>query len=377
VPTRAPTIAHLDAESGFSGGESQVFLLLEGLRSRGWDNLLICPPGSASERAARERGFAVRTRAMRNSLDLPAVLGLARDLRAARADLAHFHTARAHWLGGLAARLAGVPAVATRRMDKRLRPGLRSRMTYTALARRTAAISGVVEEQLARGGVPRERLVRIEDAVDPAALRPTRAREAVRAELGAAPDDCVLLALGALVERKGHDLALRALAELARGGRAVRLWIAGEGPERAALQALAQSLGIGERARLLGRRADVPDLLAAADVVAMPSRAEGMGVAALEAMAAGRPVVAARVGGLGEAVQHERTGLLVEPDDAPALAAALARLVDDRALAARLGAAGPARIAERYHASRMCDAYDALYREVLAEAGRAPEVRRA
>jgi glycosyltransferase involved in cell wall biosynthesis len=109
----------------------------------------------------------------------------------------------------------------------------------------------------------------------------------------------------------------------------------------------------------------------------MPSRAEGLGVVALEAMAAGRPVVATRVGGLGEAVQHERTGLLVERPEAALLAAALARLVDDRELAARLGAAGPARIAERYHADRMCDAYDALYREVLAESGRALEVRRA
>lgn len=339
--------------------------------------MLICPPGSASERVARERGFAVRARSMRNTFDLPAVLGLARDLRAAGADLVHFHTARAHWLGGLAARLIGVPAVATRRMDKRLRPGLRTRLTYASLARRTAAISGSVQAQLEAGGVPRARLVRIEDAVDPQTLRPSRSREAVRAELGAGPGDSVLLTLGALVERKGHDLALRAAAELASGGRDVRLWIAGEGPARESLEALAAELGLGERARLLGARADVPDLLAAADVFLMPSRAEGLGVAALEAMAAGRPVVATRVGGLGEAVQHERTGLLIERPDAALLAAALARLLDDPALASRLGAAGPARITERYHASRMCAAYEALYREVLAESGRTLEARSA
>jgi glycosyltransferase involved in cell wall biosynthesis len=99
----------------------------------------------------------------------------------------------------------------------------------------------------------------------------------------------------------------------------------------------------------------------------MPSRAEGLGVAALEAMAAGRAVVASRVGGLGEAVVHERTGLLVPPDDAPALAAALLALVEDADLRARYSAAGPGRVAEGFLAEQMVDAYEALYREVLEE----------
>ena len=122
--------------------------------------------------------------------------------------------------------------------------------------------------------------------------------------------------------------------------------------------------------RFLGRRDEVADLLGACDVFVLPSRHEGLGVAALEAMALGCPVVASRVGGLAEAVVHERTGLLVRPGDASALAEALARILGDAALRARLGAAGPALVAERHSAEALVDAYQALYLEVLGAAAR-------
>jgi glycosyltransferase involved in cell wall biosynthesis len=123
--------------------------------------------------------------------------------------------------------------------------------------------------------------------------------------------------------------------------------------------------------RFLGRRDDVADLLAACDVFVLPSRREGLGVAALEAMALARPVVASRVGGLAEAVEDGRTGLLVGPGDTAALAAALARLLREPELRARLGAAGPARVAEDHSVSRLVESYEALYLEMLAEGAKA------
>ena len=117
----------------------------------------------------------------------------------------------------------------------------------------------------------------------------------------------------------------------------------------------------------LGQRDDVVDLLCACDVFVLPSRREGLGVAALEAMALGRPVVASRVGGLAESVQHEYTGLLVPPEDSEALAGALERLLGDPALARRLGAAGPEHIRDRYDAEAMVAGYERIYGEILAE----------
>jgi len=121
--------------------------------------------------------------------------------------------------------------------------------------------------------------------------------------------------------------------------------------------------------KFLGTREAVADLFRACDVFVMPSRREGLGIACLEAMAAERPVIASRVGGLGDAVVHERTGLLVPPEDPQALADAIARMIRDPDLRARLGAAGPDRVAEGFLPEQMVTAYQDLYLEVLADRG--------
>jgi glycosyltransferase involved in cell wall biosynthesis len=369
VSAALPKIAHVDTERGFSGGEVQVFLLIEGLRRQGWRNVLFSPPGSRVEARARDLGVEHVAVAMRNDLDVAAIVAMQRGFRATGAALAHLHTGRATWLGGLAARFAGVPAITTRRMDREVRTGLRTKLIYGTLTRRAVAISPAVADCLRRGGVHGSRVRTIWSAIDPEALRPRRTREETRRDLGARPDQVVLISIGTLVPRKGLDVLMDALATLPDRG-TWGAWLAGDGAERENLERRATELGVASNVRFLGRRDDVADLLAACDVVAMPSRREGLGVAALEAMAAGRAIVASNVGGLGQAVLHERTGLLVPPGDARALAAALRSLIEDRSRRERLGAAGPARIAEGFLASQMVEAYAQLYREVLAEVAR-------
>ncbi len=358
-------VAHVSGETGFSGGEVQLFLLMEGLRARGHANLLVCPPGSRAAQHAEARGFEVACVPMRNDFSLGAARAIARCFAEQRPDLVHCHTGRANWLGGLAAKCAGVPALSTRRMDRRVKPGLRTRWLYGSVMQRVAAISPAVERRLREGGVPAERIRLIWSAIDPATLAPSAPRDVLRERLGASPETRCLLVAANLVHRKGVDVLLEALA---RGPREdTVLWIAGDGEARAALEAASARHGLTDRVRFLGRRDDVADLLEACDVFVLPSRQEGLGVAALEAMARARPVVASAVGGLAEAVVDGETGLLVPTDDAPALAAALGRVLDDAALVARLGAAGSRRVAEHFLADAMVDAYEELYREILAE----------
>jgi len=361
------TIAHVDTESGFSGGQVQVFLLMEGLARAGVRNVLFCRPGSVEERRARERSIAVRTVAMRADWQITAIPRLARGFIAEGADLVHLHTGRANWLGGWAARRAGRPAITTRRMDRPIRRGRWSNKLYGDLVRRAVAISPAVSRVLAKAGVPNERIVTICSSVDPDAAKPTRESAVVRAELGTHDGDVVLLALAQLSRRKGFDILLQALAQLADRDDLPTwcCWLAGDGEVGPALQSQADHLGLGKRVRFLGLRSDAPDLLAAADLFVMPSRAEGLGVAALEAMAAGLPVVASRVGGLADAVAHGETGQLVAPEDPLALATTLIELLKDADLRARLGAAGPAHVARNFSVQTMVDGYLALYREVL------------
>ena len=370
-PRRPLSLAHVTGETGFSGGEVQVFLLLEGLRKRGHTSVLLCPEGSRSGEQAARRGIEVRAIPTGNGWSLRGIFRVRRELRACRPDLVHLHTGRANWLGGLAAWSLGLPALTTRRMDRPVKRDVRTRFMYSRVVRRAVAISDAVRARLIEGGVPAAMIRVIPSAVDPEARFPQLGRTATRAQAALASDAALLLVVAALYPRKGVDVLLDALAKLADDGLRPALWIAGDGPARGALEKQSRELGLDHQVRFLGERGDVADLLAACDVFILPSRSEGLGVAALEAMAAGRAVVAARVGGLAEAVIDERTGLLVPPGDPSALAGALARLLRDPALRARLADAGPARVDANFRADRLVAAYEDLYFELLAEAGRA------
>ncbi|MFN0242954.1 MAG: glycosyltransferase [Planctomycetota bacterium] len=367
-PRDAPlTVVHVDAEMGYSGGEVQVFLLVEGLRRNGHRCILVCRPESRCEAEARAREIECLGVRMDSELDFTGVARLKKLFVRLQPDIVHLHTGRATWIGGIAARMAELPAVTTRRMDRPVKRNWRTRWIYGSLVERAVAISNAVQVCLREGGVPPEKIVTIPSAIEPKDLVPGQGRAAVRTALEATGDDVVVLALGSLVQRKGIDVLIEAVARLAARGVRPWVWIAGDGAERDVLEKLARSHGVDARVRFLGRRDDAADLIVACDIFVQPARREGLGVAALEAMALRRPVVASRVGGLAEAVADGRTGLLVPPGDAVALADALDRLVHDGALRAELGRNGPARIADGFQAEQMVASYEELYRKVLEE----------
>jgi glycosyltransferase involved in cell wall biosynthesis len=173
-----------------------------------------------------------------------------------------------------------------------------------------------------------------------------------------------VLAVGSLRPNKGHRILIDALAALLRseGQAGWRLAIAGQGEERDALRRQAHEAGLGDRVHLLGQREDIADVHAAADVFAMPSYAEGLPLALLEAMFAGSAIVASGVGGIPEAVADEEEALLTPPGDADALRRALGRLLEDTALRARLGGAARRRADAQFRIERMVDRYETLYR---------------
>jgi glycosyltransferase involved in cell wall biosynthesis len=177
-------------------------------------------------------------------------------------------------------------------------------------------------------------------------------------------DEPRVLCLGQLAPHKGFDLAVRACAVVRAGFPRLRLIVAGEGPARRDLEALVEREGLGAAVDFVGRvaHADVPELLDTVTLVALPSRREAFSLVALEAAVMGRPVVAARVDGLPEAVADRETGLLVDPESPVALAAAITFLLTHPAAAVAMGAAGRRRAAREFGLARHVDAYDRLYR---------------
>lgn len=173
-----------------------------------------------------------------------------------------------------------------------------------------------------------------------------------------------------LREEKGHDVLLRAAVLVRQQVPDARFLVIGDGPLRGSLRQLGESLGLGDTVEFLGHREDVPALLAGSDVYAFPSRTEAFPNGLIEGMAAGLPVVATGVGGILELVTDGRNGLLVAPDDAPALAESLVRLMRDDTLAATLAAAARHTIEQRYSFERMVSHFTDLYVAELTE--RAP-----
>ncbi len=290
---------------------------------------------------------------------------------ARRHDLVHVHLGEDLAivpLGLAAARRAGVPMVLTVHSSQRrtLRiSGVRSAALKVVgsvvedagerHADRILVLTDRLRNQLAADGIDPERI-----RVVPSGVNPTLFDDASPV---APHDEQSLLFVGRLHPQKGVDTLIRAMADLPTA----QLAIAGDGPDRAQLERLAERLGVADRVRFLGFVAhdDVPALMRRADVFVMPSRYEELGTAIIEAMACGLPVVASRVGGIPNLVADGDTGLLTPPGDAPALAAALRRVLTEPGLAGKLGAEARARTAA-YQWPALADKVLETYREVVA-----------
>lgn len=194
-------------------------------------------------------------------------------------------------------------------------------------------------------------------------------RTQFRAAHGVEPDALVIVHVGRFVELKNHALLLQAFAQL-RCAQPLYLWLVGDGELRPQMEQLAQELGIADRVRFWGIRADVPELLNAADIFTLPSKYEGNPMSIMEAMAAGLPVVATAVGGIPELVDQDISGVLIPPNSVESLACALQRLLDNATLRLQMGRAAYERAQQRFSVRHTVQLYEALYAKLLAKRGR-------
>lgn len=351
------------------GLENGVVNIVNGLDPSRFRSSLCCLQGAG--------GFVSRVRAPDVSIhemglgrgnDYRLPWRLAQLFRRSRPDIVHTRNPEAFFYGFLGAKLAGVRAL-VHSEHGRIFPDKWHRLWAQRLFSRYTTTVFAVSEQLKRDlvrkvGLPEARIEVLYNGVDLSRCVPID-RESMRWRLGAGVGDIVIGSVGRLAPVKNYSLLLHAVQGLVAAV-GIIVVLVGDGPERTALMAIAQELGLGERVHFLGHRDDVFELLAAMDVFVLPSVSEGMSNTLLEAMAAGVPVVASDVGGNPEIVRDGVDGLLFPTADMVALRERLQKLCVDLHLRECLGKAGRERVLEGFSIEAMIARYERLYQQVYA-----------
>jgi glycosyltransferase involved in cell wall biosynthesis len=378
------------ARLNMGGPALHVAYLASGLREHGYDTTLVAGSLARGEDSmefvADELGVKVeRLPGLRRDIspvrDVFAVFRLAQLIKRERPTILHTHTAKAGAVGRLAALVSGDarPPIVVHTFHGHVLRGyfgplrtLGFRLLERWLARGTdalVAVSPEVRDDLVRLGVaPREKftVVRLGIELEERLGGGRNGRDETRRVLGIAPERFTVGWIGRMTGVKRTGDVLLAFKELRERGVDALLCMVGDGPEREQVEQRAHDLGIMRDTLFLGYQEDVAPYYSAFDAMILPSGNEGTPVSAMESLAAGRPVVATRVGGVPDVVRDGEDGFLVELGDVPELASALARLADDPELRTRMGEAGRARVLPRYAVQRLVDDVDRLYRSLLA-----------
>jgi glycosyltransferase involved in cell wall biosynthesis len=380
VPSRRPLrvvtlIDELDEGGGAERLAVQTTTLLD--RNRFVASMCATRATTGSHPALAETGTPLLVLDRTSAVSLTSWRPLIRLLRTERVDILHGHKFGSNFWASVIGRLASVPVIVahehTWSFEGEPLRRLLDRHVIGRLASTVLAVSQQDRERIISiEHVPPEKVVHLPNGISPLVAS---GRADVRAELGIAPSAPLVTTVSVLRPQKALDILVRA-AQLVHGALPeARILIVGDGPERDALTALVQELGLAGVVVFAGVRTDVGDLLAASDIVASSSAFEGSPLALMESLGAGKPVVATRVGGVPEIVRDGLEGLLVPPGDPTALADALLTLLRDSGLRDRMGAAGRERQRTEFDIGVMVNRLEALYESLFAKTERARRER--
>jgi len=376
-------VLHIITQSRPLGGAQQNTLaLVTRMDRQRFTSHLACGPGGPLIDAAREAGVQVTVlptldNPLRPVADARALAGMAALCRRGGFDIVHTHSTKAGLLGRLAAAMCRAPVVVHtihaapfHLRQRRIMRGA-TRWAERAAApwcHRLIAVGDQVGEEFARARIcSRHKIVTIRSGIDFSRFDAPADRAQIRQQLGIAPGQPVVGAVGHMRPAKGYPYLLDALALLRRRFPDLRLLAAGGGELFGDIAHRARQLGVDDCCLLLGHREDVPQLLRAMDVFAQASLWEGIPRAVQEAMCVGLPVVATDVNGTSEVVEHGVTGLLVPPGDAPALAQGIGDLLAEPGAAARMGQAARRRISSEFSIERTVQKTEALYLQLFEQ----------
>jgi glycosyltransferase involved in cell wall biosynthesis len=354
-----PIVLHLDTERGWRGGERQVVWLARALDAARYQSLIAARTGEPLAARARDAGISVIETHPVVEFDPVAAWSLRQAIRRRNVRIVHAHTAHAVALAALATLHTSARLVVTRRVDFRLRSNPGSRWKYRR-ADGVIAISRAVADALIASGIIPSRIEVIPSGVDLSRPTPPADRTAL-VSLGVPADAPVVVQVAQLVAHKDPVTFVDAIAAARRRIPTLHAVLVGDGPLRDDVRAAVARHALGDALHAVGYRTDADALLAAADVVTLSSREEGMGTVLLDALAFGKAVVATAAGGIPEIIEEGVSGILTPVGDGPALGAAIAELFESPDRRAALSSAARAR-ASRFSmaitAARTASVYD-------------------
>jgi len=369
-----------------SGSGLNTFLTMRGLDKEEYETTLACAPGGKLIPLVRSHRMKVITfknlvQPLHPVRDALAVFDLAVFMKKNPYHVVHTHNSKAGFVGRLAAKLAGVPVIVHTvhgfafhdeeppwrqwlfRKAERLASHWCDRMIFISQPLMEWALKARIAEK--------KKMLKIYSGIELDRFKPATEEETkrLREKWGLGERDAVVGIVSKLWEGKGHELLIEAFRKIRQKKREAKLVMVGEGYLLNSLRAFADKLELNDAVIFAGFQQEVAQIIAAFDVAVLPSLFEGMGRVLLEAMAMEKPVVASRVGGIPDLVEHGVNGYLVSPGNVREIEHALFTILDDPVLAKRMGKEGREKITSRFSAATMVDSIERIYRELLSRKG--------
>jgi len=357
-------ILHIETGMHLYGGAQQVVYLLKHLQEMQVDNVLVCSEGSEIEKAAGQYCEAVRTLSLPGKFGFGIIKSLKQIIHSVQPDLIHVHSRRLGMdlLGGIAAKLADVPAVISRRVDNPERP-LVVKLKYKPY-QQVITISEGIRQVLLAEGMPANKVVTVRSAVEANIYNKPCQRDEFLKTFNLPENSINIAVIAQLIHRKGHRHLLDVLPDIMQLFPNLNILFFGKGALHDELATSIQEKRL-KTVHLAGFREDLSTWLGCLDIVVHPADMEGLGVSLLQASAAAVPVIATRAGGMPEIIRHGENGVLIRSGDTKALKAALIQLLENALLRQQMGKKGQEIIADEFSTRTMAQGNLSVYRRVL------------
>lgn len=363
-----PRVLHIELGRNRFGGTMQSYYIARGVNQLGFESAMVTPVWSPLHQLCDDAKVKTYPIKYFGDGDISLLWKLKKIIKDFAPKIIHIHSRRgADTVGLLAARWfgGGAKVILSRRVDDPVPAGVVSKWRYQTLPDQLVAVSKGIVKALVLAGVPETSIEQIYSAIEIEKYQVTGKEEAIRAEFGIDGETRVIAVIGQLIPRKGQRFLVEALPTLLKTFPKIKLLLLGEGESEPELREQVKQLNLAEQVVFAGYRDDVGAVLSVVDVLVHPALMEGFANVAMQAMAAGVPVVSSDVGGMGESVRHEQTGLLVPPGDVPALVDAVSKLLSDEALRHQLGKTGMQVVQDEFTVEISIGKYANLYRKIL------------